>query len=86
MPVVCPTCLAKLQYSSGQLWLSAFVALCIDLAILYLIGLRGVWLAIATILLWFPVCVVWEFVFVRIVPPRFEAYTPKDSKNGLFGN
>jgi len=86
MPLVCPTCEAKLQYSKGQLWLSALIALCIDLAVLYLVGLRSLWLAVATILLWFPVCTVWEFVFVRIIPPRFEAYAPRGYKGGLFGN
>lgn len=85
MPLVCPTCDAKLQHSSHQLWLPGFIALCIDLAILYFVGLRDIWLAVATILLWFPVYVICDFIFVRMVPPRFEAYTPKDYKGGLFG-
>ncbi len=86
MPLVCPTCQAKLQHSMTQRRLSGFIALCIDLAICYFVGFRGIWLAVATILSWFPVLVIWDFIFVRIVPPRFEAYAPKDYKGGLFGS
>ncbi len=83
-PFVCPSCGAELQYSRRELWLSGFIALCITVAVLHLLGLRARWLVIATIVLWFPIYVAWEFIFVRILPPRFEAYTPKNYK-GLFG-
>lgn len=85
-PLVCPSCAAKLQHSRAQLRLSGLIALCITLALLYFLGIKRVWLVVATVLLWFPLCIVWEFVFVRIVPPRFEAYVPKDYKGGLFKN
>jgi len=85
-PIVCPDCKAQLQPSDRQMWLSGFIALCIVIAVLYLFDVSGVWLIVATILLWFPAYVIWAFVFVRIVPPRFEAYVPKDHKGGLFGN
>lgn len=85
-PIVCPTCTTELQPSERQLWLSVLIALCISLALAHLLYLKGVWFAVVTIVLWFPVSVIWHFVFVRIVPPRFEAYVPKDYKGGLFGN
>jgi hypothetical protein len=85
-PLVCPTCAAQLQSSEHQLWLSGFIALCITLAALYFLGLRGAWFAFATILLWFPVYVFWDFIFLRIVPPRFESYHPKDHRGKLFGD
>jgi hypothetical protein len=85
-PLICPVCGAKLQHSTSQLHLSGFIALCVALLVLYLLGLRGIWLVVTTVLVWFPVYVAWDFVFTRIVPPRFEAYVPKDYKGGLFGN
>ena len=41
--------------------------------------LRGLWLGLATIVFWFPVLVAWNFIFPRIVPPRLEAYVPKET-------
>jgi hypothetical protein len=83
-PLVCPTCAARLQPSEHQQWLSGFIALCITLAVLYFLGVRGIWLFVGTIVLWFPVYLMWGFIFMRMVTPRFEAYIPKDYK-GLFG-
>jgi hypothetical protein len=37
---------------------------------------QGDMVVVGTIVLWFPVYVMWDFIFVRIVPPRFEAYIP----------
>src|SRR5690348_5040102 len=83
-PFVCPSCGAELQYSRRELWLSGFIALCLTVAVLYLLGLRASRLVIATIVLWFPIDVAWEFIFVRIGPPSFEAYVPRESKSGIF--
>ena len=76
-PLVCPTCAAKLQPSRAQLRLSEVVALCLSIGLGYLLGLRGVWLAVFVVIFWFPVGMIWHFIFVRIAPPRFEAYEPR---------
>lgn len=86
-PLVCPTCAAKLQFSTSQINLDAVVGLLLSAALAYLMGIRGVWLIATTLLFWFPVGLIWEFVSWRIIPPRFEGYVPKgyDVKKGLFG-
>lgn len=76
-PVVCPTCGAKLQPSIREGRLSGLIGLCLTLAICYLLGLSGVWFVVATILLWFPIFVIWGFFFVRLRRPRFETYDPQ---------
>ena len=56
------------------MWLSGFVALCLTAVLAYGFGLRGLWLLGATILFWFPIAIIWDFIFIRIVPPRFERW------------
>jgi hypothetical protein len=73
-PLVCGTCRAKLQRSIGQLRLSALVGLCFTVAICYFFGVSREWFLVATILLWFPVYVIWDSIFVRVTPPRFETF------------
>jgi hypothetical protein len=75
-PLKCPKCAALLQPSRSQGLLSAFIGLCFTLVVCYLVGLSGGWFFIAAIVLWFPVFVVCNFVFVRLTPPRFETYVP----------
>jgi len=85
-PVVCPNCAARLQQSEGQIWLSALAALCISLGVAQLLNLSGVWFVVATVLLWPPALKIWhQRIFVRMVPPRLEAYVPKQYKGGLLG-
>ena len=79
-PVVCPSCKTELQASDAQLWLSGFIALCITATCLYFMGVRGVWFFVAVVVLWFPAYVIWDYIFLLIVPPRFEAFVPKDHK------
>ena len=73
-PVVCPICEAKLQPSIGQGRLSALIGLCLTVAICYFLGVSREWFLVATVLLWFPVFVIWGFIFARMVPPRFETF------------
>jgi len=77
-PLVCPACQAQLQPSDKQLWMSVGIALLISVALAYLVTDRWLWLLVIAILLWFPISIAWHFLFVRIVPPKFEAYIPKD--------
>jgi uncharacterized paraquat-inducible protein A len=83
-PIVCPSCDAKLQHSTSQMYVSALIALCIVVAVLYFLGVRGIGLTVGTVVLWFPAYVVWEFIYSRIVPTRFETHLPKHYR-GLFG-
>ena len=62
-----------------QLYLSGLIALGLTVALTYFLGMRGFWLVGGIVLLWFPVALIWDFIFVRIVTPRFEAYGGKDS-------
>ena len=82
-PLVCPTCSEKLQPQMRQLHVSGAIALGLTVAACYLFGLRGLWLLGAVIFLWFPIYIAWDFLFVRIVPPRFERYEPREKHIGL---
>jgi hypothetical protein len=78
-PLKCPTCSRLLQPARWQLRLSGLIALGLTVALSRLFGIQGFWLLAATVILWFPVYVAWDFAFMRLVTPRFEAYMPKDS-------
>ena len=75
-PIECFGCGAQLQLSISQGYSSAFVGLCIVVGVCFLLRLSLTWLVIAVILFWFPAFVLWNFIFVRIVPPRLERYVP----------
>lgn len=75
-PLVCPSCSAELQPSERPGYIGELIAIAIAICICYWFGLRGLWLFIASVIIWFPVFVAWMFVFVRIVPPQFEPYRP----------
>lgn len=73
-PLVCHSCSATLQPSSRQGNAGGLAALAIAICICYLFGLKRLWLLVASVIIWFPIGVVWMFVFYRIVPPRLEPY------------
>jgi hypothetical protein len=75
-PLVCPSCSAELQPSERQAYIGELAAIAIAICISYLFGLRGLWLLGASVVMWFPIAMAWVFVFVRIVPPKFESYRP----------
>lgn len=78
-PLICPGCSEPLRLARWYLHVTSFSALVLTLVICLLLGLRGFWLLAATIVLWFPVDVAWNFLVGRIVPPKFERYPPSDS-------
>jgi hypothetical protein len=84
MPLKCPGCSRLLQPARWQLRLSGLIALGLTVILCRLLGIQGFWLLVATLILWFPVYVIWDFTFMRIVTPRFEAYIPKNSGTDLF--
>jgi hypothetical protein len=69
-----------------QLYLSGLIALGLTIALTYFLGLRGFWLLGAIVLIWFPVYLIWEFIFARIVTTRFEPYGGKDSDKNDAGH
>jgi len=88
-PLVCPTCSQELQPEMRQLYLAGVIGLGLTFGGSYLFGLRGLWLVAATVVLWFPITLAWDFIFVRIKPPRFEKYggtkKQKDYGHDLLG-
>jgi hypothetical protein len=63
--------------------LSGVIALLLTIVACRFLGVRGFWLPVASIALWFPIYVIWDFAFVRIVSPKFEVYGRKDSGSHL---
>ena len=87
-PLVCPTCSEELQPEMRQLYISGMIGFGLSVAVSYLLGFKGLWLIGAIIILWFPIYVLWDFIFVRIVPPYFEKYEgerPKNHGHNLLG-
>lgn len=74
--IVCPLCCRQLQYATWYSHLSGLIALVLTITLCLFLGLSGFWLFGATVLLWFPVLVLWAFIFARISATRFEAYAP----------
>ena len=85
-PLTCPTCSRELQPEMRQLYLSGLIGLGLTMVLVYLLGLRGLWFFGGVVFLWFPVCLVWDFIYVRIATPRFEPYGGKDSHNNDAGH
>jgi uncharacterized paraquat-inducible protein A len=81
-PVTCPRCARKLQPAAWHLRLSGLVALGLTAALCLLVGFQGTRLIVATALLWFPIYMAWDFLFVHIVRAPFVEYVPKDTKSG----
>jgi hypothetical protein len=78
-PSICPGCSERLRLARWYLHLTSASALALTLVVCFLFGLRGLWLIVATVLLWFPIDVVWNHFFARVFPPRFERHPPDDS-------
>ena len=72
--LTCPGCSEPLRLARWYLHLTSAIALGLTFAICLLIGLGGLWLFAATLLLWFPVAVAWNYLFGLMFPPRFERY------------
>ncbi len=78
-PLVCPSCSAWLQPSTRHIYIGELAAIAIAICICYWFGLRGFWLLVASVIMWFPVYLACMFVFTRIVPPQFEPYGSQPS-------
>src|SRR2546426_9611267 len=81
-PLTCPGCSERLRLSRWYLHLNSLIALVLALLLCLFFGLRGLWLFLAVVLMWFPVAVVWDFLFGRIFSPKFERYpSSSDASN-----
>ncbi len=88
-PLVCPTCSQELQLERRQLHLSGTIALALTVVACYVFGARGLWLLAASVVFWFPIFVVWEFISSHLMPTRFEKFggskEPRDYGHNLLG-
>ena len=80
-PMTCPSCSKQLQLSGWYLKLETWSGIGLTLILCYLLGFRGLHFLGAFILLAIPVGLIWTFTFLRVIPPRFETYVPKKSKD-----
>jgi p-aminobenzoyl-glutamate transporter AbgT len=58
----------------------AWGAMGLTLIFFYVLGLRGLRLFLATVVMWFPVLLICIFVLDRLVPPRLVPYRSEDSR------
>jgi len=66
-------------YANAVSWSS----LGFTLLFFYLLGLRGVQLLIATVVMWLPMLLICIFIFDKLIPPRLELYYGDGSGLGL---
>lgn len=84
-PLKCPSCCRPLQLARWHIRISGLIALGLTMTLCRFLNLGVLWLFGATILLWFPIYVIWDALFVWISNPRFEAYVPKAAvKSGVY--
>jgi hypothetical protein len=78
--LICPGCSEPLRLARWYLHLTSAIALGLTFTIcLLLLSLRGLWLFAATVFLWFPIAVAWNYLFGLVFPPRLEHY-PGDAQ------
>jgi hypothetical protein len=78
-PVTCPTCarqlMAPIWFKNLVFWSGVGLAILIS----WFVELRGPWLFIGTILLAFPVLVVWSLSLGQIIPTPLKPFLPEET-------
>ena len=80
-PLACSGCGEKLQPSNRFLRFAFVTALALTLIVSVALGFRGWHLLAACALLLVPINFVWMFIYVRVVPPRFDRYLSPEEKD-----
>lgn len=76
-PLTCQDCHRELQISRWYLNLAGWAAIGVTFIFCLLLGLRGLRLLIAAVVLWFPISLLCTFLLNRAIPPPLEPYVPK---------
>jgi hypothetical protein len=76
-PITCPSCSQQLQIKSWYGNLITSVPVGMALLLSYVLGMRGLRFVFASVVLYFPLLIAWTFIFVRVIPSRFEPYKPR---------
>jgi hypothetical protein len=79
-PLTCESCHRQLMISRWHLNLAFWGGTVLTILLSFLLGVRGLRLFIAVIVLWFPVSLLCTFLLNRMIPPPLEAYVPKNPK------
>ena len=82
-PWTCRSCSHQFRLSRTYGNLLAWGAMALTAIFFYLLGLRGLRLVIAIIVMWFPCLLVCTFLVDRIMPPKLEPYL-KESKDSPY--
>jgi len=73
-PMVCPKCGGEWQFSGRQATNSFYTILVCSVIAVYLLGYRGINLAWATLAVFVPVSMVWDWLTLRYFPHELEPY------------
>lgn len=76
-PLTCQDCQRQLMMSPWHLRLTSLGGTVVTILLCLLLGLQGVRLLVAIVLLWFPLSLLWTFLLNALLPPRLESYVPK---------
>ena len=76
----CENCQGEFQIAQWILLVTLACAVGLSAGICALVGLRGFWLAGATVLLWFPVDFALVYLRNRIISIPLEAYSGKEGR------
>jgi hypothetical protein len=77
-PWTCAACFRQFQFSRLYGNLVAWGSMGLTLTILALLGLRGLRLFVATVVMWFPLLLLCVIVFDRLLPPRLVPFQPEE--------
>jgi len=81
--LTCQSCNRELVISSWYLKLGAWGGIVVTVLFCVLLGLQGLRLMIASVVLYFPITLLWSLALKRLFPPRLEASGFSDTN--LFG-
>jgi hypothetical protein len=80
-PWSCPSCFRQFQISRTVNSILGWGAIGVSLVFFFILGLRGIQLFIATIVMWLPVLLILMWVFDRVMPPPLEPYDQRQKRS-----
>jgi len=81
-PFRCPVCGDPLYVSRSYVWVSYWLSILLSVLLPLALGLRGLALILAAILLWVPITIIEIIVVRRIIPPKIGRHQPDVTLDG----
>ena len=69
-PLVCESCHRRLMIAPWHLRITSLGGTVLTIFLCFILGIRGVRLLMAIVVLWFPISLIWTLLLNRLIPPR----------------